>query len=73
MGSGTEAARAMGAVVGPQIVDDFKDQLLIAFLKRLGGMVEVAVREVDETGRYMVDLQVLDAGQTFRFVLQQKQ
>lgn len=48
MGKGIELARG-DAPVHTAILDDFKDQLLIVFLKRLGGAVSIPVAEIDDT------------------------
>lgn len=49
MGKVTDLAREMGAGIHADVLDDFKDQLLIVFLKRLGGKVSIPVGEVDDT------------------------
>ena len=71
MGKGTDAARALeGENLHADLIDDFKDQLLIAFIKRLGGKVDIPVKEVDETGRYIVSFFIDDG--TFHFLLSEK-
>ncbi len=52
-------------------VEAMKEQLLIAFLKRLGGKVRMPVKEVDDTGDYVFILR-LD-GTVFEFSLRKKQ
>lgn len=49
--------------VHKKVLDEFKDQLLIAFLKRLGGTVDMPIREVDDTGqdRLAFSIRVPDA------------
>ena len=57
MGRGTDLARE----ISPEhaaLIDDLKDQLLIVFLNRLGGEIEVPVSEVDGTGEYTLSLSV---------------
>ncbi len=74
MGKGTDAARR-AAPEHAQLIDDLKDQLLIAFLRRLGGQCLIPVKEVDETGRYNLTLQVVETpagGKAMRFTLQGK-
>lgn len=69
MGQGIDLA----ALTSPEhaaMIDDLKDQLLIVFLKRLGGDVRVPVEEVDATGRYCLAMS-LD-GRTFHFKLEEK-
>ena len=53
------------------MIDDLKDQLLIAFLKRLGGKVDIPVSEVDETGKYTLSFSITDGA--FHFILGVKQ
>jgi hypothetical protein len=52
-------------------LDDFKDQLLIAFLRRLGNKVTIPVQEVDETGRFVCAFNIENGA--FNFVLTEKQ
>lgn len=70
MGKGTDAARAAGATEHAAVIDDFKDQLLIALLRRLGGKVDIPVAEVDETGRFICSFAVCNG--VFNFVLTEK-
>ena len=53
------------------VIDAFKEQLLIAFMRRLGGKASIPVKEVDETGGYVMSFQIVDGN--FNFVLQKKQ
>lgn len=71
MGKGTDAARAAGGALHAQAIDDFKDQLLIALLHRLGDKVSIPVSEVDQTGRFVCLMNVTDGN--FNFTLEQKQ
>lgn len=71
MGKGTDAARAAGAGIHVDVIDDFKDQLLIAFLRRLGNKVSIPVSEVDETGRFICSFNVENG--IFNFTLTEKQ
>ena len=71
MGKGTDAARAAGAGLHADVIDDFKDQLLIALLRRLGSKVSIPVKEVDETGRFVCSFNV--EGGAFNFTLAEKQ
>lgn len=70
MGKGIDAAR-LDAPEHAALIDDLKDQLLIAFLKRLGGRVAMPVAEVDATGGYTLSLNIVDGA--FNFVLERKQ
>jgi len=69
VGSGIDLARADNPHHA-QLLDDFKDQLLIAFVRRLGGEVTVPVKEVDETGAYLLSVAIVD--RVFNFALQRK-
>lgn len=70
MGKGIDLAREH-APLHAQVMDDFKDQLLLAFLRRLGGKVSIPVAEVDETGRFVLAFKIED--RTFHFTLMEKQ
>ena len=70
IGAGIDAARD-GALEHAKVMDDFKDQLLIALLRRLGPNVVVPVAEVDATGRFVVLMSVND--DAFQFIVQEKQ
>ena len=69
MGKGIDAARA-DAPLHAAVLDDFKDELLIVFLKRLGGKVSIAVAEVDDTGRDLLAFKIVDG--VFHFEMQRK-
>lgn len=49
MGKGMDAARPL-APEHVAALEEMKEQLLIVFLKRLGGRVTIPVHEVDDTG-----------------------
>ena len=53
-----------------RFLDQVKGQLLIVLLKRLGGDVTLPITEVDDTGRDMLALQVVDGA--IRLVIQRK-
>lgn len=76
MGKGIDLARPH-APLHAQVLDDFKDQLLIAFVRRLGGQVSIPVKEVDETGGYLLSFSIKDSPVTgeknFNFTLGKKQ
>jgi hypothetical protein len=59
MGKGIDLARE-DAPLHAAVLDDFKDQLLIVFLKRLGGKVSIPVLEVDSTAGDMLAFSVKD-------------
>jgi hypothetical protein len=70
MGKGIDAARSL-APAHAALIDDLKDQLLIVFLKRLGGKVSIPVAEVDNTGQDLFAFRV-DADRVFHFELRKK-
>lgn len=70
MPSGAQMA-ALDAPEHAAVIDVFKEQLLLAFLRRLGGKVSVPVSEVDETSGFTLMMSVRDG--TFHFELQRKQ
>ncbi len=62
-----------GAVDAPEhaaVIEHFKEQLLIVFLKRLGGKVSIPVSEVDDTGQDLLALAIVD--DVFNFEIQRK-
>ena len=70
MGKGIKAA---GAGIHAEVLDDFKDQLLVVFLKRLAdkdGHFSVSVAEVDDTGGDLVSFSVID--RVFNFTVSKK-
>ena len=69
MGKGIDAARSLSPEHAA-IIDDFKDQLLIVFLKRLGGAVDIPVTEVDDTGMDILAFSVVNG--VFHFVTRKK-
>lgn len=74
MGNGIDLARAAGAGIHADVLDDFKDQLLIVFLNRLAdksGNVSVPVLEVDATGALTVSFRI--EGGMFHFEVRRKQ
>lgn len=72
MGKGIDMARAAGAGIHADVLDDFKDQLLVCFLKRLAvnGHFAIPVSEVDATGDSIVSFSV-ESG-VFNFVVSKK-
>jgi len=71
MGKGIDAARS-SAPEHADVLDDFKDQLLIVFLKRLGGKVSIPLTEVDDTGQDLFAFRI-DECKVFHFELRKKQ
>ena len=70
MGKGIDLARK-NAPEHAAMLDDFKDQLLIVLLKRLGGNVILPVAEVDDTGGNVVSFCIKD--RCFHFTVQKKE
>lgn len=70
MGTGTNAARALGDVAGADAIDNMKDQLIVALLKRSGPVVHMPVAEIDATGDSVVHLQLV--GTDFVFTVTRK-
>ena len=70
MGKGIDLCREH-APEHAALLDNLKDQLLICFLKRLGGKLAMSVSEVDATGRYMLAFRI-DSEKVFHFELQEK-
>lgn len=68
MGKGIEAARALDPVAA-QAMEDMRDQLLIVFLKRLGGKVSVPCDEVDATGGVALRIAIDPVTRVFHFDL----
>lgn len=71
MGKGIDLARAAGAGVHADVIENFNEQLLIVFLKRLGGEVRIPVAEVDDTGQDLFVFSVNNG--VFHFMLEKKQ
>ncbi len=67
---GTDLARDAGATAHADVIDAFKEQLLIVFLNRLGGQASVPVTEVDATGGYTMSFNVVDG--VFNFQIGRK-
>lgn len=70
MGKGIDLARPY-APEHAALMDDFKDQLMIVLLKRLGPNVSIPVSEVDDTGGYVVAVNVENGA--FNFEVRKKQ
>lgn len=70
MGQGIDAARPH-APVHAAVLDNFKDQLLLVLIKRLGGNITIPVSEVDGTGDTVLLMSVTDGN--FNFETARKQ
>lgn len=76
MGTGIDAARAAGATVHADVLENFKDQLLLVLIRRLGGKVQIPVAECDNTGGLVLNMAVKDfpgEAAAFHFDLGSKQ
>lgn len=74
MGSGIEAAR-IDSPEHAKVIDDFKDQLLLCLVKRLGeletdGVVKIPVSEVDATGVFTMSMAIV--GREFNLKVNKK-
>lgn len=75
MGKGIDLARAAGAGIHADVLDDLKDQLLVVFLKQLkkfGHSLDFPVSDIDDTGKDVVSFRVDPATRNFRFELGRK-
>ncbi len=71
MGKGTDAARDFGPEHAA-LIDDLKDQLLIVFLKQLGGTAVIPVAEVDDTGQDLFAFRIDQSTRSFHFEIRKK-
>ena len=72
MGKGIDLARG-DAPEHAEILDDFKDQLIIVMLKRLeklSGTVNIPMEEIDDTGNDIVAFSVVN--KVFKFEMRKK-
>lgn len=78
MGKGVDAARAAGSGVHADVMENFRDQLLIVLIKRLAdkdGKLMIPVAETDDTGGDLLAFSVQGVGgpaPAFHFELQKK-
>lgn len=75
MGKGIDMARAAGAGIHADLLEDLKDQLLVVLLKRLkafGHSLEFPVAEIDDTGRDIVSFRIDPVTRSFQFELGKK-
>lgn len=73
MGTGTNAARAAGATIHADVIDNLKDQLLLVLIERLGGDITIPVAEVDNTGGKLLNMSIDPEMREFHFTLGRKQ
>jgi hypothetical protein len=69
MGQGIDLARLKNPEHA-KAIDDLKDQLLIVFLRRLGGTITLPIIEIDDTGGWLFALKVDPIHLTFTFTTQ---
>jgi len=75
MGKGTDAARSLGNHVQADLIDDFKDQLVIVLMKRLAdkdGKVIIPLAEMDDTSQDMLGFKINPDTKAFHFILSKK-
>ena len=65
MGKGIELAKQINPEEA-QLIDNLKDQLLIVFLKRLGGKVSIPVNEINYTQNDLFTMRI-DENKIFNF------
>lgn len=53
------------------LIQELKNQLLIVFINRLGGKVEIPIKEIDDTGKYLLLMSV--ENRIFTFEVREKQ
>lgn len=70
MGHGIDAARSISPIHA-KLLDNLKDQLLIVFLKRLGGDITIPLTEIDDTCMDLFMLSV-DEKHNFHFKIKKK-
>ena len=70
MGKGIDMAR-LDAPAHAALLDDLKEQLLIVFLKRMGGRVSIPCAEVDDTAQDLFAFRV-DDDRVFHFEVTKK-
>jgi len=65
----------LNSTLHKEVLDQFKDQLLIVLIKRLGGTISIPVTEVDDTGRDVLSFSVTGTRttQSFNFAVGKKQ
>jgi hypothetical protein len=71
MGKGIDLA-AIDAPEHAAAIENMKEQLLIAFLRRLGGSVAMPMAEIDDTGQLLLALRLDVDARVFHFELQKK-
>ena len=55
-----------------EMIDNLKDQLLIAFVNRLGGKLIIPISELDKTGEYTLSFSIDEKDKSFNFETNKK-
>lgn len=69
MGQRVASAKEAEEVYARSLVD-LKDSVTIVLLNRLGGTISIPMCEIDETGKYLVELSIID--EIFHFQVREK-
>lgn len=72
MGKGIDLA-AIDSPEHAQAIDDMKDQLLIALVRRLNFKVELPVAEIDDTEQFVMMMHLDVVKRSFTFEVRKKQ
>lgn len=70
--SGIEEARKLGGALHCDVLEAMKEQLLIAFVLRMGGDITMHASEIDATGDYNLAFAVDPVTKVFRFITPRK-
>lgn len=70
MGIGIDLAAPL-APEHAKVIDNFKEQLLITMVKRLGGTISVPIDEVDDTSQDLLMMSIENG--SFHFEIKKKQ
>ena len=71
MGTGIEAARQECPEMA-DLLDNMKDQLIIALINRLGGKISVSVNEIKGTGEFILSMAVDVDNKQIKFEVDKK-
>jgi hypothetical protein len=75
MMKGTDLARLAGAGVHADIIDGFKEQMLLVLVLQMGGKAVLPVADIDATGGYIMNMQLVRGpeGDAFHFTVEKVQ
>lgn len=71
MGTGIDAALGDNPELRATM-ENLRDQLLLVLLRRLGGKARIPVSEIDQTGQYIMEMQLDPEGRSLTFTLRKK-